>query len=146
MSLHTYSSELTPDPLLRRVVLLAGLAATVVGFVMILLLPIAPLWRALGSVVWLTTSIRDVFVIAKGHRRCELLRIAPDGGVEVLAPDGCWFRATLLAGTIVLRSFAWLRFEADNGQRFAELLRGKCPQNKDWRRLQVIWRHLGAGR
>lgn len=145
MSSHTYSTDLTPDSALRQIIVIVGLAVTVLGIVMIALLPVATPWRALGGVVWLTISTRDLFVIKKGHKRCQRLRIVHDGSIEVLAPDGCWFPATLLAGSVVLSRVAWLRFECDDGQRCAELMRGKCLRNKHWRRLQVIWRHLGAG-
>jgi len=113
---------------------------------MILTLPIPPIWRAAGAMLWLLTSAQEVNVIAKGYKRCQHIRIEHNGDVQVWSPDGCCLQATLCAGSIVLPRFAWLRFRAENGQRFAELVRGKCPENKAWRRLQVIWRHLGAER
>jgi len=126
--------------------MLAGLSTACIGFAMILLLPIERPWRVLAAIAWLATCTHDLIVIRKGHRQCRRIRIQQDGGVQLLSPDGCWFPATILSGSIVLRGVAWLRFEADNGQRFAELICRKRPQLEAWRRLQVIWRHLGAGR
>ena len=126
--------------------IIAGVAATVFGFLMILALPVAPLWRVFGAVLWLLASSREMLVIAKGHKRCQHIRIEHNGDMQITAPDGCCSPATLRAGSVVLSRIAWLRFESQNGQQFAELMRGKCRKNKDWRRLQVIWRHLGAGR
>jgi hypothetical protein len=131
---------------LRRVVLIAGIAAAVFGFVMILALPVAPLWRVSGAVLWLLTSGREILLIAKGHKRCQHIRIEHNGDMQVTAPNGRCSPATLRAGSVVLSRIAWLRFESQSGQQFAELMRGQCWRNKDWRRLQVIWRHLGAGR
>lgn len=145
MSSQSYSTELIPDVLLRRVLLLAGLVATCVGCIMLLLLPVAWPWRGLAAIAWLGINMRDLSVIRAGHRRCDRFRLQHDGDVEIRSHDGCWFPATLVRGSVVLPSVAWLRFESENGQRFAELLWRKRAQSEAWRRLQVIWRHLGAG-
>jgi len=126
-------------------VVLASLFTSCVGVAMILLMPIRWPWRVLAAIAWLATSTHDLNVIRKGHRQCRCIRIQHDGGAQLLSPEGCWFPATIVSGSIVLRGVAWLRFEADNGQRFAELICRKRPQFEAWRRLQVIWRHLGAG-
>ncbi len=146
VSSHAYSTELKPDPALRRIVVLAGLFTACIGVAMILLMPIRWPWRVLAAIAWLATSTHDLVVIRKGYRQCRRIRIQHDGGVLLLSPQGCWFPATIVSGSIVLRGAAWLRFEDDNGQRFAELIRRKRPHFEAWRRLQVIWRHLGAGR
>ena len=132
--------------MLRRLVIIAGLSAAIGGLVMILTLPVPLLWRAGGAILWLLLSTHELRVIARAQERCQRIRIEHDGTVWVFDPNGCCLAATLAGGSIVLRNLAWLRFEAQNGQRFAELLRGNGPKNKDWRRLQVIWRHLGASR
>ena len=145
MSSQTYSTELQPDPALRRLVILSGVAATVIGLVTILVLSLPPVWRALAALVWLLLNGRELFLIAKAHKRCRRIRIGQGGDVELLAPDGNWTQARLVSGSVVLRKIAWLRFETQNGRRSAELMCCKYAQNKEWRRLQVIWRHLGAG-
>ena len=145
MSSHIYSAELTPDPLLRRVVLWSGAGATLVGIILITALPIAAHWRAATGIAWLLLNGHDLVLIAKGNKRCKRIRLLQNGAAEVLTPTGSWVAVTLLAGSIVLPRIAWLRFAADDGSRYAELIRGKRAQNQHWRRLQVIWRHLGAG-
>jgi len=145
VSSHTYLTELSPDPLLRRVVILFGIAAAVIGLAMILALSIPPVWRAFAALVWLVTNGRELVLIAKGYKRCRCIRIGHGGDVELLGHDGSWMLATLVSGSVVLRKYAWLRLETREGLRFAELVRAKNTQNKEWRRLQVIWRHLGAG-
>ncbi len=145
MSSHTYSTELSPDPFLRRVVILCGIAAAVVGLATILALSMPPVWRAFAALVWLIMNGQELVLIAKGYKRCRRIRIGHGGDVELLGPDGSWMPATLVSGSVVLRKYAWLRFKTREGQRCAELVRAKSTQNKEWRRLQVIWRHLGAG-
>ncbi len=145
MSSHTYSTELQPDPRLRRIVLVYGIIATAVGLVLLATLPLALSWRAIAAVAWLLVSVRQLLVIAKGYKRCKRIRIEHNGTVTLWAADGCWFPATLIPGSVVLSKVAWLRFRAEDGQQFAELICEKSARNKGWRRLQVIWRHVGAG-
>ena len=145
MSSHTYSTELRPDPRLRRFVLIYGIIATAIGLALLATLPIALLWRAVAAVAWLLVNIRQLLVFAKGYKCCQRIRIAHNGSVTLQAADGCWFPATLIPGSVVLSKIAWLRFKAEDGQHFAELICQKSARNKSWRRLQVIWRHFGAG-
>ena len=117
----------------------------IVGLILLLTLPIALPWRALGAAAWLATNTRQLVVIANGHKRCRRIRIEHNGAVTLQAEDGCWFPATFIPGSVVLANVAWLRFKAEDGQQFAELICQKSARNEGWRRLQVIWRHFGAG-
>lgn len=112
---------------------------------MILTLPVAPHLRAIAAPLWLLINLRQLVTIREGQRRCRRLRIEHDGRIRISAPDGCCMTATLRAGSLVLKRFAWLRFRSDDGRQFAEFVRRKSPRDEQWRRLQVIWRHLGAG-
>ena len=141
----TYSTDLTPEPQLRQLVLIAGLATAGLGGGMILATPLPLLWRLLAAALWLGSSVHELVVLRRGQRGVERLRVLQGGSARLCAPDGCWFPATLAPGSVVLRRVAWLRFVADDGRKFAELLHRKSVQNESWRRLQVIWRHLGAG-
>lgn len=145
VSSNTYSTELVPDPILRRVVIVAGWVASGLGVTIILTLPVHPAWRLFAALVWLLPNARKLYLIAKWNKRCQGLRVAHTGDVEIITDRRSSTSAKLVAGSIVLRRIAWLKLESEDGQRFAELLRGKCSQDEDWRRLQVIWRHLGAG-
>ena len=145
MSSITFSSDLTPDPLLRRMVLGTGLVGAAGGAAAIAALPVSANWRIAAFLLWVLICGRDLWLIAIAYRSCARVRIEHTGELLVYAGDGCCSRATLGAGSIVLQDVAWLRFRAENGRRHVELLRRRTSQNKDWRRLQVIWRHLGAG-
>jgi hypothetical protein len=122
-----------------------GIAAVVAGIFAVFSLPFAVGWRTLGAGLWVVASVVELSVVARGHYCCQSLRIEQDGNILVTMTDGCCMPATLSAGSVVLGSFAWLRFKAENGRHHVELLCRESPGNKDWRRLQVIWRHLGAG-
>jgi hypothetical protein len=108
-------------------------------------LPIEAYGRIFAIVLWTAVSVRDLWVVASGFRRCSRIRIEHTGKLYVDSADNCCSAATLSAGSIVLWQFAWLRFCAEDGRRHVELIRRKTAQRKEWRRLQVIWRHIGAG-
>ncbi len=112
---------------------------------MILATPLPIVWRLPAVALWLASNMRELVVLRRGQSCVDRLRLWQGGSARLRGPDGCWFPATLVPGSIVLRRIAWLRFEAEDGRKFAELLRCKGVQNESWRRLQVIWRHLGAG-
>jgi len=122
-----------------------ALSAIVLGLGMILTLSVPLCWRVAAALVWAVINTRQLQLITRGHKRCRRIRIASGGTATMQAPDGRWFSATILHGSVVLRRIAWLRFAAEDGQHFAELMRRKYAGNEEWRRLQVIWRHLGAG-
>jgi len=61
-----------------------------------------------------------------------------------LDADGNWHPARLLPGSMLLRRVGWIRWDDGCGRQYAELLRGRSRESDDWRRLQVIWRHIGA--
>jgi len=144
MSSIKYSAELRPDALLRRVVLVSGMVFAVLGVVLILTLPLHAAALIAGSVGWLLLCARELVVAGQGFSYCCRLRIAVDGDILLLDPDGVWQPARLLSGSAVLRRVGWILFETSEGRQFAELVRGRCRQSDDWRRLQVIWRHIGG--
>ena len=144
MSSIKYSAELCPDALLRRVVLVSGMVFAVLGVVLILTLPLHAAALIAGSVGWLLLCARELVVVGQGFSYCCRLRIAVDGDILLLDPDGVWQPARLLSGSAVLRRVGWILFETSEGRQFAELVRGRCRESDDWRRLQVIWRHIGG--
>ena len=145
MSSNTYSTELRPERRLRRAVILTGLVANLLGLLIILSATIALHWRVLASLFWLLLGARELLDISAGHKRIKWICLDCDGSVELITRQGDRLAATLLAGSIVLPTLAWLRLQAHDGRRYYELIHGNISQDEQWRRLQVIWRHLGAG-
>ncbi len=100
--------------------------------------------KLLGAAAWLLVGGRDLWLIAAGYKRCARIRLNHDGSVQVWSRNGRCVAATLAAGSVVTSGFAWLRIELTGDRNCRLLLRRNAAQSKDWRRLQVIWRHLGA--
>ena len=144
MSSTEYSAEISPDPFLRRVVLVSGALLCVAGNLLIISLPLGGAARVIGVALWGLTTLRELRVLRRGWAGCVALKFAANGEVGILGPDLEWHPAQLVSGSILLRSMGWLRLKTRAGHVFAELVRADRQQARDWRRLQVIWRHVGA--
>ena len=144
MSSNEYSAELRPDPILRFLVLLSGILLCVVGLVLIPGLALPAPAIGLGVALWFYYMLLAITVLAREFRNCRGLKVYPDCSLLRLDRESRWRPVRLLPGSVVLPRLAWIRFETECGVRAAELLRGDCRKGDDWRRLQVIWRHVGA--
>lgn len=129
---------------LRRVVLLSGMLLAVAGFAMILSLPVHLAARIAGCAAWAILCWREQARFRHAYRRVLRLRMSCDGDLKVLDRNGKWLTARLLSGSVLLRRLGWMRIRTEDGHVFAELVGGRCRHDADWRRLQVIWRHVGA--
>jgi len=144
VSSSAYSAEIRPDPGLRLVVMAMALFLSAVGVVVAATLPLQVWARVLAGVCWLALGGRELYKIRQGQVLCRRIRINAEAELSLLGPDGNWQVGRLLPGSVVLRSIAWIRVAGADGQHFAELVRGCGRESRDWRRLQVIWRHIGA--
>lgn len=111
---------------------------------MLLLLPVHVAVTAASCILWAGWSVREQLQLRRAYRNYSRLRVCADGELRVLDGDGNWQLARLLEGSVLLRRIGWIRIGTSAGCVFAELLTGRCEQSPDWRRLQVIWRHVGA--
>ena len=126
---------------MRAIATVAGGA----GVAVIAALPF-PAWvRMALALAWLVHVAADLWRLVRSQRDCVRLRFDAGGAVQIVRPDDCCIAATILPGSVATSRLAWLRLGAADGRQFRELVAGKCPQNNDWRRFRVIWRHLGAG-
>ena len=139
-----YYAEFRPDPLLRRVVLWSGGCLGACGLIAIGSLPWPTVLLAAAGALWVGRSGWELLRLHRAWTDCRGLRVSADGCAAIRAADGRWGEATLLDGGILLRRWGWLRLRTSDGTVFAEPLRGRCRNSRDWRRLQVIWRHVGA--
>ncbi len=146
MSSNTYSADLRPDPWLRIIVLTSGRLLIAAGLVVILVLELEVAARAAACLLWIGVGRFELWRVQRGFDYCVALRVFPSGEIALLNSDQEWVSGTLQTGSLVLRNFAWLRMQMDSGQIIVELLRGDARERADWRRLQVIRRHIGAGR
>ena len=144
MSSRTYSSELTPDPVLRGLLLVAAAMTMLLGLLMILCLPIDRFLSVGAAIIWCAITAIEIAAISIAHKRFSGIRVYADGSIELRARDGVWQAATTARGCIVLPKLAWFRVRPAKGPIYRELVRGDSRESEQWRRLQVIWRHLGT--
>ena len=140
MSSTVYEAELAPNEHIRAGLVAFACSATVIGLILILLLPvIAPLRAALG-VAFLLAGVAEAVALTRGMSRIYRIRIRADGSVSAVGFAGATQPLTLMPGSIVLDRLAWLRLRFGDGLRCGELLAGNAAENEQWRRLLVIWR------
>jgi hypothetical protein len=144
VSSNSYSACLIPDPWLRIVVSTSGRLLIAAGLALILVLAIDVALRVAGCLVWVALGRFELRRLEQGFDACKLIRIDSSAEIAILNGDGNWVPATLLTGSVLLRKLGWMRLKDQRGQSFLELIRGDARQSQDWRRLQVIWRHIGA--
>jgi hypothetical protein len=113
---------------------------------MILTLDVGAALRGASGLAWLGLGCFELRRTVRGFSYCTAIRIRPGGDIELQSADQEWEAGVLQSGSIVLPSFAWLRVQTVSGLQCAEFLRGDARESADWRRLQVIWRHIGAQR
>lgn len=116
----------------------------VLGLLVISLMSMDPAIRFLAAGAWLPIGLAELHRFARGYRSCRRLRVHADGSAQIADAAGAWHAVQLRPGCVVLDRIAWLWIDAGPGRKFAELLVGNSRKNNEWRRLQVIWRHLGA--
>ena len=122
----------------------AAAAANACGLLVIISLPIGDFLCAAASLIWLLFGSAEMLLISSVHNRFGRILLRCDGSVQLHDRSGQWQAATIQSGTVVLPRLAWLRLKTANGRRYRELVCGKSSESEQWRRLQVIWRHLGA--
>ena len=140
----SYSAEITPDARLRRFVLLSGAALFLAGLVFVALLAVSTGLKGLVALTWVGLCGYEWLAFRRGYTGNRALRIAAGGSVERQCHDGTWQPARLCAGSLVLTRFAWLRVAPHGARPYAELVSAAGHESENWRRLQVIWRHIGA--
>ena len=145
----TYSTTIIPDARARCFLYFVSAACALAGVVAITLWPWSPGVRAAGSLLWLAYWSTSFTYHLRAVAGIRTYVVSEDGAVRVISAGGRSKMAYLRAGTTVGGGSAWLRFECPGHRPWSELVIGpagadKQLKNKDWRRLQVICRHLPA--
>ena len=139
-----YFAELRPDPALRRFVTASAAVIALAGSAVIVSLEVPLVGRLCALAAWCATLAVQLRSLREGWAQCVAIRVYADGGVLVLDPGGAWRAGQLEPDGVLLRRWGWLRLRTGSGRPFAEPLRGSCRDSREWRRLQVVWRHVGA--
>ena len=142
MSSRVYVAEIRTSRALRRVVTGSALACSLLGFLCLQLLPLALPWRASAGLIWLAICAVELRRFRRPYITFSHMRFHAGGKVELLAHSQAVARATILPGSVLLGGAGWIRRGSDEAGSSAELVSGKTQESKQWRRLQVIWRHL----
>ena len=139
-----YSSEILPERRLRLIVVGSGLALSLLGAAVLAAMPLN-LWLKLAGIAgWLAYSVWSGLKILGRYRSVVRYRIFADGTVELVRADGHIVSGRLGPGTVLLPRLAWLRVSLPAGGAMAELLAGDPRTSQQWRRFQVICRHVAA--
>ena len=140
----SYFAEIVPDARLRRLVLLTGVVLFLAGLACLPLMAVSVALKGLVAISWTCLCCYEWSAHWRGYAASVRLRIAPGGHVEQQLPGGAWQSARLCSGSLVLPQVAWLRIASPGERAYAELVSARSHASEDWRRLQVIWRHIGA--
>jgi hypothetical protein len=140
MSSREFSAELLPEQGLRNIVLLSGAIATIAGFALIIHMPLNAITRVALVVTWLANSSVELWILARTSRRIARIGISQLGDVWVRDPAGQRVPVVLLAGSVVLARFAWIRVRFEDGRKYAELVSGNAVKDRQWHRFQLIWK------
>ena len=144
MALNAYSAELQVDPILRRFVILSGIGLLLAGVAAAMTLPVPPPQRAIVALAWAAWTAWSIWRLNGRWGTYVALRVSADRRVRLCDRNGEWRDATLVPGSILLQDWGWIRLRTGGGLAFAEPLSASRQNRRDWRRLQVIWRHIGA--
>jgi hypothetical protein len=139
-----YTASLCADSRQRRLVVGSGALFFVTGLVILAALPVAVPWRSLLALGFTLLSAAELAVLLKAYRDCVALTLHADGSVEIEGPCGGRRKARLMPGSVVLRQWAWLRIQPPAAPAWAESLNPRTQDREQWRRFQVICRHLTA--
>ena len=139
MSSRPFVADLKPDPDLRKIVMLAGCAAFLVGLLLLIRLPVSVPIRLALVVPWLIVSIRELGRQSRGVHRIRSIRLGV-GEALVIDRQGRQAPVQIMSGSVVLQKVAWLRLRFADGLICGELLRGDAAHNEHWRHLQILWR------
>ena len=103
-------------------------------------MPLGVFSRLALLVAWLAICSAELWSLSSGFARVAGIGLNQLGEVWVIDSAGKKLPVTLLRGSMVLASHAWLRFRFANGCKCAELVSGNAVKDRQWHRFQLIWK------
>ena len=141
MSSFKFAARLRVSRALRQLVLASGGFLTLSGIAMILTWPVDAGWRMLLALAWGVCGCWKLAQLRRAYMSYGYIEVGTGDMVRLHGEQDATVAAELLPGSVLLEHLGWLRLRTPAGVRIAELVYGNPRKNKDWRRLQVIWRH-----
>jgi hypothetical protein len=142
VSSRAYVAEIRSSPTLRRLLVASALLLALLGLLCLLLLPLAPAWVVSAALLWLLINARQITSLRRHYITFSHMRFNAGGKVELLARGRPPAEAVILPGSVLLAGIGWIRLRIGDAASVAEPVSRETQESKQWRRLQVIWRHL----
>lgn len=139
MSYRPFAAELRPERSLRRIVLLCGCSAVLIGVALLIRLPLPAAQRAMLTIFWIAAAAVEIGSFTRGVARTRRIVLTAEGAA-IIDRRGRRRPVRIMSGSLVLPRLAWLRLRLDDGLIYGELLRGDPASCRQWRRLQILWR------
>ena len=122
----------------------SGLLFALAGAGVFLTLPLPIVVTVPAAILWLCVSVASCIGLRRKYGRIAGYRLYADGSAEIVRADGRRIVGRIAPGTFLLPRLAWLRVSTPGSGRVAELISGDARAGQQWRRFQVICRHLAA--
>lgn len=144
MSSPSFEVTLRPDPRLHYFVLTTGVAALLVGTVIIAHLNLSLILRWAAAMVWITDCCVALWSFNAGFARVRMIRLNSAGLVTSVEFDAEPTCVMLQTGSMILDHLAWIRLAEGNRFYYAGLFVRRLSSPAQWHRLQLLWRQSRA--
>ena len=144
MSSNSYSARLSTDRLPRCLVTGSACTLYAVGVFLIASMPFALGLRLTACLAWSVASCYELRPYWRSYRTYAEICVLAGGDVRLKTRHLEWVSGRLRGGSVLLRRVAWLCIKTQDGCQFAELILASGQSSREWRRLQLIWRHIRA--
>ena len=140
MSSTSFEVALNVDHYGRLAVFWSGAVLGILGVAITLMLPFPWPARVAILLAWTADACFGLYRFRGGWAGCRTIQLSSTGDVVVVDPLGGRQPVVLATGTVVLGSFAWLRYTAPGEHVRGEFLTRRAAGNRAWHRFRVIWR------
>lgn len=135
-----YEVCLKPDPRARTILLALVAISGATGLLIIASLRPAAMPGSAMVAIWVAAVRMQYCRLQKGFGKLAELQLNDLGLVSIVDHANGRQQANLRTGSRVLPAVAWFRLAMPEGGHLTELMLASSQSERDWRRLQVLWR------
>ena len=139
-----YSATLQAEPVLRHGVLASGTAFALAGAAMLAALPADVRLIVPAFVAWVALATVELTLARRAYGQCRTFTLCADGSLDIGLADGSRWGGRLAPGTLEFTRSAWLCIRVPGRATWGEPLSRRGQDREQWRRFQVICRHMSA--